>query len=1385
MKSKIFSRAISVLLCLLTVMSLMSVSLTSGAAVLQDDYEYDYKDISYQDLGILEDQYDLIEPVNNLFPIISPNSKYDVYYPYFIKGSYKEVEDELNERGMTDGMSIVPPTKIKAEKYLGYSSYGFNETVATVAGRPVKAYMVAANAIMAGCEPQHTPFCIAFTEALSDPDYLASLSSGNLTPMMYVNGPACHQIGIDNAQGMTTEETNIAIGRFMELALINFTDIDRSNAFGNVQPLVFSENDETCLNIGWTPHHVEKGYGLNDNIITATSFAMWGNNVTPATDLPEEIMKVLAWDITEKNLGGLGGASVTDNADTRRLIFITESVATALATKYKSKEALEGALVENARRPLWMRTYAYYYANTGGALTKSFSTVYDELKNTASEDAKATASPPWMNGITYAEIDTVATMKKGNTDIIVTGDSSRNKTQVMPGGVSVDKEVKLSDRWDQLVTSVNFFPLDEYELEPIDNTVYPPSSVPSVLTNGDYRILDPTSGANNLTRAGRVYYDSETTTLHYYAQGASAKASVVLDPVADAAFISYLTNLGYNSSFTVNNGNLTAAVIRFSSNASKMNSNTVALTNESFNGIRLTLHANHYGPSENAQAANAAGGVAKDGAMVDISDTITSFTVNLDGTIVMGDTTDAGFVRLSGTTVTVDPTVESGATAIIGTDNGNGTYRTMTFVNSGDGTFKVTYNTAGSLSRTGSTVYLKGTFNDWGTTDAFNKTANDDIITVTKELAAGNYEFKIHKAGTDEWYSKDETFTDTTYRLALNKSSDTANIKLNATGGVYEFKYELSTNKLSVFSAENNAAAQQPTGTPATEPATQPATQPPTQPATQPAPEPDTRTIDVGVITYLNLSGTYQVHYWGGASTGDVDLVSKGTTAQKAVGSAYWNNSPQTFNMFTAVIPADATGFKVHNGNTWFGSDGSIADHKSVYVFEYGGNYLAYYDENPVPTEPATEPATEAETQPVLTSGYYLVGNMNDWSLNNAYKLTRISASNPREYKITDVDLTTDSRFKIVYSSDGSSISKWYPTGMDNDYGTNGEIAVDGTYTVYFRPDGDGDSNWFNNTIFAELTQAAPTEAPTQAPTEVPTEEPDDSYFVGHSLSLKGDIGVNFYIRATEEEARDAVVSFSWTVEGKEKTASVELSSAELTENGYKASCHIAPAEMTCDITAVIKINDEEIEENIYSAKRYADVILSDDYKNGYTGTGAKSYDNLRTLVLNMLSFGANAQTQFGVNTDDLADKDTGYTPAAVNADAVQVTDTDMTEGLNSYGLTYTGSTLVCLSETSVRHYYTIDNQSLFDAVKSGITIDGEPVGCKTKDGEIYFEIKSIAAADLDTDHTLTIGSNSYQYSAMNYVKRALRSESAAETVKSLATALYWYNQSANTYFNR
>ncbi len=129
-----------------------------------------------------------------------------------------------------------------------------------------------------------------------------------------------------------------------------------------------------------------------------------------------------------------------------------------------------------------------------------------------------------------------------------------------------------------------------------------------------------------------------------------------------------------------------------------------------------------------------------------------------------------------------------------------------------------------------------------------------------------------------------------------------------------------------------------------------------------------TKTITVGVVDYLDLSGDYQVHYWGGADSGDAAATAINTQKQKSVGQAYWDGGEQTYNMFEATIPADATGFKFHIGETWFGDDGNTADSNAVYAFEYGGNYLAYYD-NETPAAPETQaPTTAPETQAPTTA---------------------------------------------------------------------------------------------------------------------------------------------------------------------------------------------------------------------------------------------------------------------------------------------------------------------------------------------------------------------------------------------------------------------------------
>ena len=292
---------------------------------------------------------------------------------------------------------------------------------------------------------------------------------------------------------------------------------------------------------------------------------------------------------------------------------------------------------------------------------------------------------------------------------------------------------------------------------------------------------------------------------------------------------------------------------------------------------------------------------------------------------------------------------------------------------------------------------------------------------------------------------------------------------------------------------------------------------------------------------------------------------------------------------------------------------------------------------------------------------------------------------------------------------------------------------------------------------------------------------------VGHSITLNGSIGVNFYLDLTDEEAQTATVDFGWTVEGKEKTASSAFVKDDQT-GYYVVSCPIAVAEMTYDVTATLTVGGETYTDT-YSAVQYADVILTDaSFKTKFIAEkGEDKFDQLVLLVKSMLDYGAKAQTQFHRNEEDLADAkltnddDTSlyyYDPDAVDAGAISTGASDMTNGLPE-GLVYKGTTIVYLTETSMRHYYQGD---LDDAA---VTFDGKQVSPVQKGDGFYFELENIAAADLDTLYTLTINVTAYQYSVLDYVKACLLSDKTSDNMKALAAATYRYNQAANAYFGR
>ena len=382
-------------------------------------------------------------------------------------GTIDEINEYFTEMKWSDGLPIVPPTFEKVESFLRFTDLKWDETVAVlpIAHRNTTVWHVAVNAVMAGCKPEYMPILIALAKGLGNPDFRRTLASTHAwIPYGWLNGPLARQLGIDSGQGQINEAANMAIGRFMNLALMNlcgyYVKQDRMGTFGYPMSWCMVEDDAACLRVGWEPYHVRAGYDLNDNTITLGSALLWGNNMAPSTTDPQKMMELLAWDISERCQFALGSG----RQFTFRTILMTEPVAGILAARYKDPEALEEDLIVASRRPVVERAFANYYANPGGAKEGGRHTLRQYQGHIRKDEGgEMTPTPPWYDS-PEGEQMTIPTMQKGMTAFIVTGDAARNKVQTMPGGGYATIKIELPANWDSLMMESGYMPLEEYGL---------------------------------------------------------------------------------------------------------------------------------------------------------------------------------------------------------------------------------------------------------------------------------------------------------------------------------------------------------------------------------------------------------------------------------------------------------------------------------------------------------------------------------------------------------------------------------------------------------------------------------------------------------------------------------------------------------------------------------------------------------------------------------------------------------------------------------------------------------------------------------------------------------------------------------------------------------
>jgi hypothetical protein len=264
--------------------------------------------------------------------------------------------EALFDRGVTDGLPVVPPTRERVDRLLGaVPERRADDLLGLVPPNYGRATVekVAINAVMAGCRPEYLPVVLAAVEAVLDPAFNLH---GVLTtthfaaPLLLVNGPVRHRIGLNTGAGVFGPgfRANATIGRALRLCLVNLGGARP----GEISMSTFGHPGRYTYCIGeaeedspWPPFHVERGFAPGESTVTA--FACEGPHGISdhASRTARDLAASLGWSMT-----GLWNDKHWPLYSETLLVVGPEHAATIAADGW-SKADLRRYLFETVRRP--------------------------------------------------------------------------------------------------------------------------------------------------------------------------------------------------------------------------------------------------------------------------------------------------------------------------------------------------------------------------------------------------------------------------------------------------------------------------------------------------------------------------------------------------------------------------------------------------------------------------------------------------------------------------------------------------------------------------------------------------------------------------------------------------------------------------------------------------------------------------------------------------------------------------------------------------------------------------------------------------------------------------------------------------------------------------
>ena len=262
----------------------------------------------------------------------------------------------------------------------------------------------------------------------------------------------------------------------------------------------------------------------------------------------------------------------------------------------------------------------------------------------------------------------------------------------------------------------------------------------------------------------------------------------------------------------------------------------------------------------------------------------------------------------------------------------------------------------------------------------------------------------------------------------------------------------------------------------------------------------------------------------------------------------------------------------------------------------------------------------------------------------------------------------------------------------------------------------------------------------------------------GYSLSLTGNIGVNFYMELSDQIIADKDAYMQFTLpNGTVTKVLVSEAQTNTTINAektyYRFSCEVSSYEMTQDIKAqMFDGNGKCGKEYTYTVRDYAQYLINH----------VDLYVDAVPFAMAMLNYGACSQKYFNKAVDELANK-------YLTDDELEIPD--RFEGyIDNYVATkaengvlgqFAGLSMVLKSETTLNIFY--EPKEGIDVSKLTFSVDGKEI-TPVKRGQYYIlSLKNIKANELGNSKTFTVtdGTNtlSGEYCALMYCYQVLQAK--------------------------